>query len=162
MSNIHSTGRGGAGNIGPDDTVYTDGGIVREGIQGLSPEGDYSTGRGGAGNISKSPRVGPQDVGEGRRSVDYVPETALREQQKEFHTGRGGSGNVHKEKYGGHSHSPDHQGIGSKIKAALHLDGKDKKEKEKERVKGEGVSEGHKLQDGVKSPVPGADGNVLL
>jgi hypothetical protein len=39
---------------------------------------------------------------------------------------RGGAGNVYKEKYGGHSRSPDRQGLGDKIKQALHLD-KDKK-----------------------------------
>jgi hypothetical protein len=37
---------------------------------------------------------------------------------------RGGGGNVHKEKYGGHSHSPDRQGVVDKVKHALHLDGK--------------------------------------
>ncbi|KAF2750719.1 hypothetical protein M011DRAFT_474226 [Sporormia fimetaria CBS 119925] len=132
---IHSTGRGGAGNIGPDSTVYTDGGIVREGVQGLSSEGEYSTGRGGAGNIAKSPHLGASEA-EGRRSHDYIPETSLREGQKEFHTGRGGSGNVHKEKYGGHSHSPDRQGVGSKLKHLLHLD-KDGKDKEASPLKDE-------------------------
>lgn len=37
----------GAGNIGPDTNVYTDGGLVREGVQGESLDGDFSTGRGG-------------------------------------------------------------------------------------------------------------------
>jgi hypothetical protein len=72
-----------------------------------------------------------------------VPEVAIRDTQEEFHTGvsflwrrkyqqdltikqRGGAGNVYKEKYGGHSRSPDRQGLGDKIKQALHLD-KDKK-----------------------------------
>ena len=123
---IVSTGRGGAGNIGHDDTVYADGGITREGPQGESANGEFSTGRGGAGNIGKSPRLGPEaDVG-GRRSVDYVPEIATRDAQEEFHTGRGGAGNVYKEKYGGHSRSPDRQGLSGKIKQALHLD-KEKK-----------------------------------
>lgn len=40
---------------------------------------------------------------------------------------RGGSGNVHKEKYGGHSHSPNREGFTDKVKHALHLD-KDKKQ----------------------------------
>ncbi|KAF2831027.1 hypothetical protein CC86DRAFT_283022 [Ophiobolus disseminans] len=121
---IHSTGRGGAGNIGPDTNVYTDGGIVREGIQGESADGDFSTGRGGAGNIGKSPLVGPQTSDRGRRSFDMVPEVDIREGQDEFHTGRGGAGNVYKEKHGGHSHSksPDRKGLGDKIKGALHLD----------------------------------------
>ena len=76
----------GAGNIGPDTNVYTDGGLVREGVQGESLDGDFSTGRGGAGNIGKSPRVGPQSD-EGRRSVDMVPEINQRNAQDEFHTG---------------------------------------------------------------------------
>lgn len=75
----------GAGNIGPDETLYTDGGLVREGVQGEAPEGEFSTGRGGAGNIGKSPRVGPQsDEG---RPVDMVPEINQRNAQDEFHTG---------------------------------------------------------------------------
>lgn len=75
----------GAGNIGQDDTVYTDGGLVREGIQGESVEGEFSTGRGGAGNMGRSPRVGPQsDEG---RPVDLVPEINQRNPQEEFHTG---------------------------------------------------------------------------
>jgi hypothetical protein len=87
---------------------------------------EFSTGRGGAGNIGKSPRLGPQ-VDDHRRSTDVVPELATREAQDEFHTGRGGAGNVYKEKHGGHSKSPDRQGLGDKIKQALHLD-KDKKQ----------------------------------
>lgn len=79
--------RTGAGNIGPDTNVYTDGGIVREGVQGESVEGDFSTGRGGAGNIGKSPRLGPQTERNERRSVDMVPEVDVREGQDEFHTG---------------------------------------------------------------------------
>lgn len=42
---VHSTGRGGAGNIGKDDnTLYTDGGIVREGVVGESSKPEYSSG----------------------------------------------------------------------------------------------------------------------
>ncbi|KAF2739342.1 hypothetical protein EJ04DRAFT_357627 [Polyplosphaeria fusca] len=119
---IHSTGRGGAGNIGPDSTVYTDGGITREGLAGHSDDGPYHGGRGGAGNIGKSPRLDAAD--EGRRSADYIPENSLRPGQENYHTGRGGGGNVHKEKYDGHSHSPEHEGIKDKVKHALHLDGK--------------------------------------
>jgi hypothetical protein len=77
----------GAGNIGPDPSVYTDGGLVREGVQGESVDGDFSTGRGGAGNIGKSPRVGPQSDDGHRRSVDMVPEINTRNPQDEFHTG---------------------------------------------------------------------------
>lgn len=39
-----SHGRGGAGNINPDDTKYADGEIVREGTEGTG----VSTGRGGS------------------------------------------------------------------------------------------------------------------
>lgn len=117
---------GSAGNIGPDVHVYTDGGVIREGVQGESVDGDFSTGRGGAGNIGVSPRLGPQ-ANEGRRSADIVPEINERNAQDEFHTGRGGAGNVYKEKYGGHSSSPDRRGFGDKVKAALRLDGKKEK-----------------------------------
>ena len=78
--------------------------------------------RGGAGNLAKSPRVGPQS--EGRRSEDFIPETALRDHQDNFHTGRGGEGNVHKEKYGGHSHSPERKSLGDKVKAVFKHDKK--------------------------------------
>ncbi|KAK7521695.1 hypothetical protein IWZ03DRAFT_99672 [Phyllosticta citriasiana] len=120
-SNDHivSTGRGGAGNIGHDPRVYTDGALVREGVQGESSEPEYSTGRGGAGNIS-TPLHGTPDphahshahassaaaAAAGRRSTDVIPEPALRRPGPEhanYHTGRGGEGNVHREKYGGHS-----------------------------------------------------------
>ncbi|KAF1832396.1 hypothetical protein BDW02DRAFT_554980 [Decorospora gaudefroyi] len=143
MSNtpIHSTGRGGAGNIGPDEAVYTDGGLVREGVQGESAEGEFSTGRGGAGNIGKSPLVGPQTDGDGRRrSLDMVPEINQRPAQDEFHTGRGGAGNVYKEKHGGHTHSqsPERKGLGDKVKAALHMD-KEKKQEGSPLVQNETV-----------------------
>ncbi|ORY15052.1 hypothetical protein BCR34DRAFT_598755 [Clohesyomyces aquaticus] len=120
---IVSTGRGGAGNIGTDPNTYTDGGIIREGIQGESADGAYSTGRGGAGNLGMSPRIGPTEAPP-RRSQDIIPETALRDHQENFHTGRGGEGNVHKDKYGGHSHSPDRKGVVDKVKHALHMDKK--------------------------------------
>ncbi|KAF2679318.1 hypothetical protein K458DRAFT_375191 [Lentithecium fluviatile CBS 122367] len=121
---LHSTGRGGAGNIGHDPNVYSDAGIVREGIQGQG-DGDFSTGRGGAGNIAKSPLMRPAD-GSPRHSQEFVPEQSLRTPQENFHTGRGGGGNVHKEKYGGHSHSPERKGLGEKVKQALGLE-KEKK-----------------------------------
>lgn len=41
---IVSHGRGGAGNIAPDETRYTDGEIVREGPVGDQGDGAYSTG----------------------------------------------------------------------------------------------------------------------
>lgn len=42
-----SHGRGGAGNINPDDTPYVDGEVVREGVVGSHGDGAYSAGRGG-------------------------------------------------------------------------------------------------------------------
>ncbi|THW05080.1 hypothetical protein D6C84_00299 [Aureobasidium pullulans] len=124
---IHSTGRGGAGNIGRDDTIYTDGSIVREGFVGESSKPEYSS---GAGNIVDSPRVKP--VGDKTSaSEDVIPEPAMRNSAgyDNFHTGRGGEGNVYKEKYGGHSNPQDKekekQGeketLGDKVK---HLFGK--------------------------------------
>jgi len=113
---VVSTGRGGKGNIGKDPTAYTDGAIVREGIQGESVDGEYSSGRGGAGNMVASPRVKAAD---GRRgSQDVIPEANLvpAEGHENFHTGRGGGGNVHKEKYGGHTHDPNKESIIDKAK----------------------------------------------
>ncbi|KAI4743997.1 hypothetical protein E4T50_05600 [Aureobasidium sp. EXF-12298] len=127
---IHSTGRGGAGNIGRDDTLYTDGNIVREGYVGESSKPEYSS---GAGNIVDSPRVGPVG-GNGSASEDVIPEPAMRNAgggYDNFHTGRGGEGNIYKEKYGGHSAAPaqekekdnkqDKESLGDKVK---HLFGK--------------------------------------
>lgn len=45
-----SHGRGGAGNINPDDTKYVDGEVVREGVVGSHGDGVYSAGRGGKSN----------------------------------------------------------------------------------------------------------------
>ncbi|KAG9677885.1 hypothetical protein KCV03_g2153, partial [Aureobasidium melanogenum] len=126
---IHSTGRGGAGNIGHDDTLYTDGSIVREGFVGESSKPEYSSGR--AGNIVDSPRVGPVD-GKSSGSEDVIPEPAMRNSAgyDNFHTGRGGEGNIYKEKYGGHSAPTQEKGkeqqhekesLGDKVK---HLFGK--------------------------------------
>ena len=42
-----SHGRGGAGNINPDDTPYVDGEVVRVGVEGSHDDGAFSTGRGG-------------------------------------------------------------------------------------------------------------------
>ncbi|KAI5210704.1 hypothetical protein E4T39_00180 [Aureobasidium subglaciale] len=127
---IHSTGRGGAGNIGRDDTIYTDGNIIREGFVGESSKPEYSSGRGGAGNIVDSPRVRP--VGDKTPvSEDIIPEPAMRNSagHENFHTGRGGEGNVYKEKYGGHSTPQENkdekphekESLGDKVK---HLFGK--------------------------------------
>jgi len=42
-----SHGRGGAGNINPDDTQYVDGEVTRAGVEGSHGDGAFSTGRGG-------------------------------------------------------------------------------------------------------------------
>ncbi|KAI9662389.1 MAG: hypothetical protein M1821_008556 [Bathelium mastoideum] len=123
---IHSTGRGGAGNIGRDSTTYVDGEIVREGVAGESGrpnEEEFSTGRGGAGNIQHSPAIKPSA---GRTdSSEIVPETALRagEGHENYHTGRGGAGNEHVDKFGGHSKDPNRETLGDKVKHLLHRDG---------------------------------------
>jgi len=87
-----SHGRGGAGNIGTDDTPYVDGEIVREGVAGDHGDGAFSTGRGGAANIG-SPKVKATE----RKDEMAIPEQALRPsmENENFHTGRGGAGNEH-------------------------------------------------------------------
>ncbi|KAF3920842.1 hypothetical protein ABW21_db0201824 [Orbilia brochopaga] len=82
-----SHGRGGAGNITPDETQYADGGIVHE----SHPAGTYTTGRGGEGNVGHG---GAKSDG-----FDVVPESAQREapHPSDGHgvsTGRGGEGNI--------------------------------------------------------------------
>jgi hypothetical protein len=47
MAETVSHGRGGAGNINPDDTKYVDGEVVRVGEAGSHGDGAFSTGRGG-------------------------------------------------------------------------------------------------------------------
>ena len=49
-----SHGRGGAGNINPDDTKYVDGEVVRAGATGSHGDGAFSTGRGGKAFLSRS------------------------------------------------------------------------------------------------------------
>lgn len=106
----------GAANITKDNTVYADGGIVREGVEGDQGDGIYSSGRGGAGNVGGKPIVGdgqPHDE-------EIIPETATRVEKKEsHHYGRGGEGNVH------HVHEKKEGGsLLDKAKHALHLDKK--------------------------------------
>ena len=50
-----SHGRGGAGNINPDDTQYVDGEVVRVGVEGSHGDGAFSTGRGGEAARSTFP-----------------------------------------------------------------------------------------------------------
>ncbi|KAK4192768.1 hypothetical protein QBC35DRAFT_483338 [Podospora australis] len=88
-----SHGRGGAGNINPDDTKYVDGEVVRVGVEGSHGDGAFSTGRGGAANIG--------DAGKNnaiRADKDVVPPAAVRHSSDgDYHTGRGGAGNAQKE-----------------------------------------------------------------
>lgn len=88
-----SHGRGGAGNINPDDTKYVDGEIVREGPQGSHGDGAFSTGRGGAANIADADKP-PSAI---RADREVVPEEATRTStdNESFHVGRGGAANVH-------------------------------------------------------------------
>jgi len=92
MSSGISHGRGGTGNIGPDETEYVDGEIVRTGDP-TTAGGAYSAGRGGAGNIG-APQQEPV-----RPSMDEdVVPSAARVQGHEgepYHSGRGGEGNAH-------------------------------------------------------------------
>jgi len=87
-----SHGRGGAGNINPDDTPYADGEVVRVGEPGSHGDGAFSTGRGGAANIGDA---GKKQVT--RLDQDLVPEVAVRPSHEngDYHTGRGGAGNEH-------------------------------------------------------------------
>ncbi|KAH9999569.1 hypothetical protein F4779DRAFT_622697 [Xylariaceae sp. FL0662B] len=78
-----SHGRGGAGNINPDDTIYVDGEIVRQGEEGS--HGD------GAANIGDAGKPGSG----ARADQDLVPEAAMRpSQERDAHVGRGGAANV--------------------------------------------------------------------
>jgi len=87
-----SHGRGGAGNIGADDTVYGDGEIVREGVVGDHGDGAFSVGRGGVANIG-SPKIAATQ----RKDEIAVPDIATRPSMDDqnYHAGRGGAGNVH-------------------------------------------------------------------
>lgn len=100
----------GAANIGPDNTVYVDGEIVREGPVGNQGDGPYSAGRGGAGNIDKD---GKEQVhaGQAPHDQEIIPETATRVGKEEsHHVGRGGAGNE------AHVQEKKHEGIFDKVK----------------------------------------------
>lgn len=76
--------------MGPDDTPYTDGEIVREGPTGDQGDGPYSSGRGGAGNIDHDGKA----TGTAPHDQEIVPEVATRVTKEEsHHVGRGGAGN---------------------------------------------------------------------
>ncbi|CAN8099468.1 unnamed protein product [Discula destructiva] len=112
-----SHGRGGAGNINPDDTKYADAEIVRAGEEGTG----VSTGRGGAANIMDKNAAAP------RTDADVVPPEAVRPsmENKDYHVGRGGAGNEHlAEGHGktadaqaGHKEAP--RGLADKLKAKV-------------------------------------------
>jgi hypothetical protein len=88
-----SHGRGGAGNINPDDTKYVDGEIVRVGPEGSHGDGPYSSGRGGAANIGDKEATPDAH----RNDIMVVPPSAKKAslEDKDYHTGRGGAGNEH-------------------------------------------------------------------
>ncbi|KAM3510218.1 hypothetical protein MY10362_000136 [Beauveria mimosiformis] len=100
-----SHGRGGAGNINPDDTPYVDGEVVREGVIGSHNDGVYSAGRGGAGNIADKGHPATE-----RKDRDLIPEAAIRHSTdtSDYHTGRGGAGNEH-HTGGGSGHAAHHR-----------------------------------------------------
>ncbi|KIX02884.1 uncharacterized protein Z518_08827 [Rhinocladiella mackenziei CBS 650.93] len=106
MANV-SHGRGGAANIAPDDTPYTDGEIVRKGEVGNQGDGPYSAGRGGAGNIDKDGKTTASTP----HDADVIPQTATRISKEEsHHVGRGGAGNE------AHVHEKKHESFIDKIK----------------------------------------------
>lgn len=106
-----SHGRGGAGNINPDETKYVDGEVVRTGVEGSHGDGAYSSGRGGELTLppnswccaNKRVAIGAGNIGDigtpptQRKDRDLVPEIATRPScdTQDFHTGRGGAGNEH-------------------------------------------------------------------
>jgi len=92
MSETVSHGRGGAGNINPDDTKYVDGEVTRVGEPGSHGDGAFSTGRGGAANIGDPGKKSVQ-----RADKDVIPEAAVRpsSENTDYHVGRGGAGNAH-------------------------------------------------------------------
>ncbi|KAI1402368.1 hypothetical protein F4819DRAFT_454769 [Hypoxylon fuscum] len=101
-----SHGRGGAGNINPDDTKYVDGEIVRQGDEGSHGDGAFSTGRGGAANIADA----DQPPAPARADKDLVPEEATRPStdNESFHVGRGGAANVHLSEQDKQKHAEKH------------------------------------------------------
>merc|ERR1712000_264760 len=113
MSAEVSHGRGGAGNINPDDTQYIDGSIVRAGPEGS--HGAYSAGRGGAGNIGDAGVKGAV-----RSDSDIIPDVAKRsEEAHDHHTGRGGAGNEERSNHVNEHKSVSPVGLADKLKNKL-------------------------------------------
>ncbi|RKU46162.1 hypothetical protein DL546_008014 [Coniochaeta pulveracea] len=123
-----SHGRGGAGNIKPDDTPYVDGEVVRVGVEGSHDDGAFSAGRGGAGNIGDPGRESFH-----RKDRELVTPAAMQPAPPEdvdYHTGRGGAGNEHLAHGKEHHHGKEHairvpdgerspQGLADKLKHKL-------------------------------------------
>ncbi|KAF5317765.1 hypothetical protein D9619_012501 [Psilocybe cf. subviscida] len=102
---IHSTGRGGLGNIrqqsasrdarpetGPDDFSATRG---REPVP--SKTGVFSTGRGGAGNLrspSRDPRSSSNDAVAAEKEREVIRDYVQSHEGAAFSSGRGGLGNI--------------------------------------------------------------------
>ncbi|KAI0416151.1 hypothetical protein F5X98DRAFT_376131 [Xylaria grammica] len=138
-----SHGRGGAGNINPDNTEYVDGEIVRQGDVGTHGDGaslpfilptytiaaqhpnsptlkltsSFPPRQIGAANIAdKEAPVAP------RTDKDFVPAEAVRPSvDGDFHTGRGGAANVvrapePKDESGAATKPPPNQGLADKLK----------------------------------------------
>ncbi|OTA84569.1 hypothetical protein M434DRAFT_400408 [Hypoxylon sp. CO27-5] len=108
-----SHGRGGAGNITPDNTKYVDGEIVRAGPEGSHGDGAFSTGRGGAANIADADKP-PSSM---RADREIVPEEATRPStdNESFHVGRGGAANVHLSPQDQQKHEAKHHHHGAKV-----------------------------------------------
>lgn len=145
-----SHGRGGSGNIGPDDTQYVDGGIHREGdpaTQGVP----YSTGRGGASNIA-SPKA---EAVKTSNDDDIVPEvTKVITKEGPYHGGRGGEGNVVEP----NQKKKSHKGLADRIKERLvsFLSGNRKK-----KAAGKAPADAPKEEAKKEEPVPTSDTSVV-
>jgi len=107
-----SHGRGGQGNIGPDSTEYTDGGIYHAGDPTASGAA-YSAGRGGAGNMG-SPHQEAVATG---NDDDIIPDAARLDTHPDepHHTGRGGEGNF----VAPDSKTKVHEGLAEKLKRKI-------------------------------------------
>ncbi|KAI5844253.1 hypothetical protein BZA05DRAFT_409534 [Tricharina praecox] len=112
---VYSHGRGGQGNIGPDNTEYVDGEIRRE-EDPTASGGAYSTGRGGAANIG-SPRVTP--VKTSKHDDDIIPEAAMVKPDDKYHAGRGGEGNAFVGGERVEEKKNTHNGLADKLKKRL-------------------------------------------
>ena len=76
-----SHGRGGAGNINPDNTKYVDGEVVRVGAEGSQGDGAFSTGRGGTCELSAEflPAERQRHQIPSQTSIQHTSATSLKE-----------------------------------------------------------------------------------